>query len=326
MGRARGMVAATLVLVAAALVGLVPVSPASAAEGPVLQVSASDLERALVCSGPLADLTRDPVLLTPAFSTGAQSYGFNYRRQLPALGITTCTLTLPDGGYGDLQRAAEYNVLAIRKMAAASGRKVVLIGHQHGALNGLWALKFWPDLAAQVSDYIAMATPFNGTTNAAQLCASTRRCPASYWQIAAGSHYLAALAGPLPVGPAYTSITTQYDELIVPQPSASRLAGARNIVLQDLCPGRPIEHFTILADNLTYRLILDALENPGPSDPARIPGNVCRQSLYLPGVFSPAGAAGVLQGFSGFLLGLLPGLSGSVPAEPALRSYAATRR
>jgi len=312
----RALLAAVLVAVAP----LVAVSPASAA-GPGLSVTAADLARALVCSGPLTGLTRDPVLLTPAFSTGAESYGFSYQRQLPALGITTCTLSLPDDGYGDLQRAAEYDVRAIRAISAASGRKVVLIGHQHGALDGLWALKFWPDLPAKVSDFIAMATPFNGTTSAAQLCRSTRLCPPSYWQISAGSRFLAALSGPLPVGPAYTSITSLYDELIVPQPSASHLAGARNVVLQDLCPGRPIEHFTILADNLTYLLVLDALGHPGPADPARVLGNVCRQSLYLPGVFSPQSGLGVVQGLLGFVTGLLAHLGDSVPAEPRLKPY-----
>ncbi|MCZ4498448.1 MAG: lipase [Marmoricola sp.] len=319
----RSWVPAALVATAVMALQVLVLAPATAADrGPRVSVTPAQLAKALVCSGPLAGLTRDPVLLTPAFSTGTESYGFGYQRQLPAIGITTCTLTLPDDGYGDLQYAAEYDVAAVRKISAASGRKVVLIGHQHGALDGLWALKFWPDLRTRVSDFVALATPFNGTTSAAQLCRSTRLCPASYWQISARSTFLAALSGSLPPGPSYTSIASRYDELIVPQPSASRLAGARNVVLQDVCPGRPVEHFTILADNVTYLLVLDALTHPGAADPSRLPAGACTGPLYLPGVAGPVGGIGLVQGFVGFLTGLLTHVGGSVPREPALRSYA----
>ncbi|MEJ7636119.1 lipase [Aeromicrobium sp.] len=279
------------------------------------------MKKALSCSGPLSGLTKDPVLLTPAFSSGPESYGFGYLPQLKADGVTTCVLTLPDDGYGDLQTAAEYNVHAIRWMAAESGRKVALLGHQHGALNGLWALRFWPDLPDKVSEFVALATPFGGTAGAAQLCNVVRRCPASYWQIATGSRYLAALlAKPLPAGPSYTSIATAYDEVITPQPKASMLPGARNITLQSICPGRPIEHFSILADNLTYLLVRDALGHPGPADAARISKSVCTGSLYMPAA-SKAGV-GALNGLLGFGTRLLVNAPRSVAQEPATRTYA----
>lgn len=311
-----------LTAVVAALTLMAPTHAVGAAPvGPALTVPAATLQKALTCSGPLTGLTRDPVLLTPAFSTGPESYGFGYLPQLKADGVTTCVLTLPDGGYGDLQTAAEYDVHAIRWMAAQSGRTVVLLGHQHGALNGLWALRFWPDLRSKVSDVIALAAPFGGTSGAAQLCRSVRRCPVPYWQIATGSAYLGALlAAPLPAGPSYTSIATAYDEVITPQPTASTLVGARNITLQTICPGRPIEHFTILADHLTYLLVSDALTHAGAADPARLPSGVCTGPLYMPAT-SSAGL-GALQGLVGFASGLLLNLPTSAAREPALRGYA----
>ncbi|HET6154030.1 MAG TPA: lipase [Marmoricola sp.] len=311
-----------LIAIMGLLAASVPTSSADSPPGPSLTVTAAQLDTALTCSGPLTGLTHDPVLLTPAFSTGPESYGFNYERQLPAIGITTCTLTLPDDGYGDLQHDAEYDVLAIRRMHAESGRQIVLLGHQHGGLDGLWALRFWPDLATDVSDFISLATPYNGTRYAANLCHNLGRCPASYWQIATGSRFLAALAGPLPAGPAYTSIASQYDELIVPEPFASHLDGASDVILQDLCPGRPIEHFTILADNETYELVLDAMSHAGPAELSRIPKSVCTGPLYLPGVIGPSGAVGLVQGFGGFLVGLIQHVPASVSAEPALMPYA----
>jgi len=258
-------------------------------EGPALQLPPEQLDAALSCSGELAGAMREVVLITPAFTDDRDSFGWNYLRQLPALGIPTCSLSIPGRGFGDLQEAAEYVVHAVRKIHAQSGRQLILLGHQHGPLDELWALKFWPDLAPMVASYVSLATPHQGTAAARQACDFARRCAPAVWQIAAGSNFLAALAAqPLPSGIGYTSIATQFDEVIVPQPAASRMEGAANIVLQDLCPGRPIEHFTILADHLSYSLVLDAIEHPGaPADPQRLPEGICSGPLYMPGVISP---------------------------------------
>lgn len=294
--------------------------------GPSLAVSSTQFEQAFTCNGDLAGITRDAVLLTPAFSTDEESFGWNYLRQFSALGIPACSLSIPDGGFGDLQNAAEYVVNAVRRMSAESGRKVILFGHQHGPLDELWALKFWPDLPGKVSSLISLATPYNGTTAATQTCATSGMCPPSVWQIAAGSNFLAALnARPLPQGVAYTSITTLYDELITPQPEASHLEGAANIVLQDICPNRLIEHFTILADNLTYELVLDAISHPGvPANAENIPASICSGPLYMPGVDNPQSAVAALGGVVGFLSGFGSAiLTGSVNAEPPLKAYAA---
>lgn len=293
--------------------------------GPALSVTERDLDGALTCSGALAAITQDAVLLTPAFSTDEESFGWNYLPQLRALGIPHCSLSLPDGGFGDLQHAAEYVVLAVRRMSAQSKRKVILFGHQHGPLDELWALMFWPDLREKVSSLISLATPYQGTTTAAGTCQSFGRCPPSVWQIAQGSQFLAALnARALPAGPAYTSITTLFDELITPQPEASRRDGATNLVLQDICPGRLAEHFTILSDHLAYQLVLDAITHPGePADPARLPADVCTGPLTMPSTTNPQSAVAALQGLTGFITGftLAVGID-SVEAEPALREYA----
>jgi triacylglycerol lipase len=297
----------------------------NAGMGPTLAVMPAQFEQAFSCNGDLAGITRDAVLLTPAFSTDEESFGWNYLRQFEALGIPACSLSIPDGGFSDLQNAAEYVVHAVRRMHAEGQRKVILFGHQHGPLDELWALKFWPDLQTKVSSLISLATPYNGTTAATQTCGFSGMCPPSVWQIAAGSNFLAALAArPLPDGIGYTSITTLYDELITPQPEASHLEGATNIVLQDICPNRLIEHFTILADNLTYELVLDAISHPGvPAIPENIPASICSGPLYMPGVDNPQSALAALTGIVGFLSGFGTAiLTGSVSAEPPLRDYA----
>ncbi|QII02218.1 lipase [Rhodococcoides fascians A21d2] len=288
--------------------------------GPPLTVAQADLDKALTCTTDLHDATRDPVLLTPAFATDQQSFGWNYLQSLPAAGIPVCSLSLPDEGYGDLQVAAQYVVHAVRTMAADSGRQVVLMGHQHGPLDELWALTFWPDLPALVSDFISLATPYNGTDSARSGCDDSQECPPANWQIATGSKFLTALAArPLPVGPSYTSIFTRFDELIYPQPHASTLAGAANIAVQDICPLRPVEHFNIIGDNVAFHLVLDALEHDGPAVRGRISDNLCFTTA-MPNLRYDARAA--ITGLK--YLAQVPRhlIDDSVTAEPELASYA----
>ncbi|MEK8070522.1 alpha/beta hydrolase family protein [Rhodococcoides navarretei] len=290
------------------------------AAGPELTVDLALLDDALTCSIDLRDATRDPVLLTPAFATDQQSFGWNYLRSLPAAGIPVCSLSFPDEGYGDLQIAAQYVVHAVRTMAADSGRQVVMMGHQHGPLDELWALTFWPDLPALVSDFISLATPYNGTDSARSGCDDAQECPPANWQIATGSKFLTALAArPLPPGPSYTSIYTQFDELIYPQPRASTLAGASNIAVQDICPLRPVEHFGILGDNVAYRIVLDALDHDGPAVRQRVSKNLCFTTTM------PQLRYTLESSISGFAYGLgVPQHfeNDSVDAEPETASYA----
>ena len=256
----------------ALLMGMAAFAPTAAAEpGPTLSEPVAKLDEALTCSPGVSGSHVDPVLLVPAFSTADESYGWNYLPDLPQRGIPTCSVTLEDHGFDDLQRAAEYAVHAIRSISARSGRKVAVLGHQHGALDLLWALRWWPDIAARVSDYISLATPHRGTTSSGSICSSAASCPPSAWQIAVGSSFPGGAHARARAGrPAYTSIATAYDVLITPAPQASEMEGARNIVLQDICPGRPVDHFGILGDSLTHKLVLDALTNPGPAEPARL--------------------------------------------------------
>ncbi len=67
------------------------------ASGPALTVPASELEQALTCSGDLAAAARDPVLLTPAFSTDRESFGWN-SVSCPAMSDKDAYVHSPPGG------------------------------------------------------------------------------------------------------------------------------------------------------------------------------------------------------------------------------------
>lgn len=302
----------------AALALLLAFAPSAiAAPGPDLRVSVSETRSALTCLSPAPGPERRTVLLTPAFSSDRESYGWNYLTALPALGHRTCSLSLDDHGFGDLQLASEYVVRAVRWITRREQRTVALLGHQHGALDELWAMRYWPDLRKRVSDLVSLATPYNGTESSATACALLGRCSPSSWQIARGSKFLGALGSDRPPrGPSYTSISTDFDELIIPQPDASRLEGAANVAVQDLCPGRPVEHFTILGDAVAYALAVDAFHHRGPARPDRIPRSVCGEA-FMPGAGDGAGDG------AGFLIRFpIASVTQAVPQEPALRPYA----
>ena len=262
--------------------------------GPPLKEPRAALERALECSGGVRGASRDPVLLVHGtFSNASESWAWGYRRVLPQQGFATCTVTYPDRGLGDIQRSAEYIVYAIHQVSHLSGRRIAVVGHSQGTIEPLWAIRFWPDSRARVSDYVGLAGPFKGTTASGlgpRGCDVDGRCWPAAHQMLPGSRLLAALLrGRLPGGPAYTSVASAYDQAVTPAPQASRLEGARNVVIQDICPGRPIDHVSMLADAVTYAVVLDAITHSGPADPARVPGSVCSQG-YMQGADPVAGA------------------------------------
>ena len=299
-------------------------APASAVEpdaGPPLEIATDVLAAALECGPGLDQATGTPVLLVHGTSsTPQESFGFGYARVLPPRGHPVCTVRLPERAWGDIQTTTEYVVYAIRQMAARSGRKVSVLGHSQGTVQPLWALRFWPDLADKVDDYIGLAPPMQGTVAADLVCALPRQCPAAVWQYGAGSHFIAALnRRPLPAGPSYTAVATLLDELVVPQPSASRRAGVTTVHVQRICPGRVVEHAGLLGDAVGFAIAMDALDHPGPADQARVDRLVCLTGL-LPGIDRAAYAVAVPVFVANFAATALT--ARLYPAEPALRGYA----
>lgn len=292
---------------------------ATGALGPALSQSDATYASALQCSGPLAGAVEDPVLLVHGTgSTGPESWGGSFYPALQASGRVVCMVSLPDRALVDIQHSAEWVVWAIRYMAAASGRQVAAVGHSEGTLQPLWALRWWPDIASKVSSYVGIGAPLHGTTQANSYCAMPTGCNTVAWQYRQGSNFLGALfpngVQVFAPGPSYTTISTRYDELVTPSPAASHLDGASNIVIQDICPGRPIDHLAELVDAVTYAITLDAITHPDGASASRIPPSICQQG-FIPGTTpSPLSAMSGL-GFASLFLQ-------PVRSEPPLMPYA----
>ena len=310
-GRRLGALALALAL-GGAFSSTVASRSAAAPGDPPYSVPTADLAAALSCAGPTPSAHQPVLLVHGTGATAEENWGSNYAHVLPQLGYDTCTVALPNRALGDIQVSAEYVVYAIRAMYAGYGRKVDVLGHSQGPLEPRWALKWWPSLRSQVDHLVMLAAPNHGTAVANAVVACSPAC----LQMRVGSNFLAALnAGDeTPDGVSYTSIYSLTDELV--QPAAPRatsaLEGATNILMQDVCPGRIVEHVQFAFDAAVFALVMDAFTHPGSDvDPARIDRGVCYQTWFA-GV-SPQLPNDFANGWNGGTL---------VLAEPPLASYA----
>jgi triacylglycerol lipase len=246
---------------------------------PALETDLATLDAALVCT-PFTHVDKPPVLLVHGtFTNGKEQYDWSYLPLLSERGFDVCVVTYPDRGLGDQQVSAEYVVHALRTMHAATGRKVAMIGHSQGATMPRWALKWWPSARNAVEDFVLQAGPNHGLLLASQ-GSNPLGQPAGTHQFSASSNFIRVLnqGDETPGDISYTSLYTQFDELVQPIETAVLDAGmdnpkVTNLLLQDLCPGRFVDHVTIgLTDRLTFELTLDAISNPGPLNIERAGG------------------------------------------------------
>ena len=289
--------------------------------GPALRTPLAVLDRAVRCSrlANRRNKKRTVLLVHGTAGTPSEVWGWAFERQLTADGFGWCDVKLPQRALGSFTVAAEYAVNAARVAYRRSGRKIALAGHSQGGAMVLWIAKFWPDVARHASDVISIAGPLRGTTVANGLCI-TGRCAPLVWQMTHGGHTMRALANaPLPAGLAVTSVGTQLDELITPQPSAGSGHGFHAIEVQSICPGHVADHALLSSDPVAYALMIDAMTHRGPARPGRIPHRVCNQ-LALPKADLMGGVGFVNVGLS-FATGLLDPLTW-VAHEPRVPAYA----
>ncbi len=264
-----------LVLVAAVLA---ITQTAFAACPPCYTVPMKSLRAAVHCPGGFKHPKHEPVLLVHGtFVRGQINYAWGYMASLRKLGFDVCYVDLPNGAMGDIQVSSESVAYAVHAMHSMSGRKVDMLGVSQGGLEERWAAKWWPDVQNDLDDVVMHASPNHGTFSAPSAFA---HCFASCWQMAAGSRFLHALnrGDETPGDISYTSIYTDFDELVQPQlpDSTSALRGARNIRIQTLCPGRPTDHGAISSsDAVAFALDVDAFTHRGPADPKRFDVLTC---------------------------------------------------
>jgi triacylglycerol esterase/lipase EstA (alpha/beta hydrolase family) len=293
-----GLLAATVVLTLAPGTAAVAAGSGFAPldrPGPALSVPRAELDAALSCTGNVSR-GQQTVLFVPGTTVNPRDYAWNWFRALDKLSRPHCTVTLPFDTTGDIQVAAEYVVSAIRTIYARTGRTVQVMGHSQGGTIPRFALRFWPDLRAEVDDYIAIAATNHGTVIVGPMC--TAGCAPAIWQQGIDSSLMRAMNSGQETfaGISYTAIYTHTDQIVQPNldnRGSTSLHGPgaiTNVATQDVCPANTADHIAIgTYDPVAYALALDALDHPGPANPRRIPPSVCTQ-MVMPGV-EPSGLA-----------------------------------
>lgn len=211
-----------------------------------------------------------PVILLPGYG-GHVDQLMPLARDLRATGRIVRVLRLPGGGTGDLRvQAAALGRLVARLRARFHAASVDLVGYSAG---GVVARLWVRDHAAKiVRRVVGLGAPQHGTVLAGLArTVAPRDCPTACRQLAPGSALLRGLnAGDeTPDGPRWVEILSTSDGVVVPSSSA-HLAGALNIVVQQVCPRDRPTHAELPEDPVVRQIVVGVLERrsatrPGPS-------------------------------------------------------------
>ena len=206
-------------------------------------------------------------------------------------------------------------------MARRSGRRVAVFGHSQGGMVTRWALRFWPDTRALVSDLVGAAPSNHGTVVAIGDCLYA--CPPANWQQRTDARFIAALNSGQETFPGidYTAIRTNLDEVVIPTTGTALAGPARvtNVAVQEVCPTDPSDHLALgTADHTAWALFKDAIDHDGPADPSRIEASVCASPL-MPGVNPATFATDAGSAYTALAVQLAS--YPRVDAEPPLACY-----
>jgi hypothetical protein len=324
-----------LCLALCALLGAL--APTALAREPRLTVSPSKLRSSLFCQESVTNATRTPVLLVTGTGVdGSEAWPDGLQLSLSRAGVPSCYVNFPQHTTGDIQVAVQYLVHAVRVVRRRAGRDIAVYGLSQGGLLPRFALTYWPSLRAKVSDAVLLAGTQHGTTAFQALlagCGASCRIPAASWQQAADSNLLKALnrrgRDETPGPTSWTTVRTLSDEVVQPTGGAhptSALAGASNLVIQRICPGRATNHISTGVDSVSYAALADALTHRGPARASRIDRSVC-QRPYAPGLDPARAAAGIAELYARATPRTLLGAEGGVllSREPTVRRWVRAR-
>jgi len=309
----------------AALLAWASPAVASSDYGPDLTVPRADLEAAFSCPVDPADSPKTPIMLVPGtVSTGPQAYSL-LQGALERYGHPVCYVSFPELTTADIQLSVQYLVYGLRREYELAGRKVAVYGISQGGLIARFALTYWPDLRRKVGDLFSAAGSQHGTN--LDLAACSGGCAPAVWQQIAGSKLLDALESQgdeTPGSVSYTTVRTAMDELLQPQTGkhpTSALDGARNVLIQRVCPGRVTGHLGAILNSVSFAAFTDAVDHrgkalAGSARISRLPADVC-DSPYADGLVAAQVDAIIAVAGSG-LSALLEALPKTL-AEPKVR-------
>lgn len=212
--------------------------------------------------------TRDPVIVVPGTLAGEPLVEVDIQSladHLRAEGYAVFVYWLPGNGLGDMRETAAGLPAFVDDVLEGTGASSVdVVGHSQGGLLARWYVRFLGGDAV-VDSLVTLGTPHHGTqlANLGSLfglwnCLSVGVCT----QAAVGSSFLAELnEGDATWGDVrYTSVTTRLDEIVVPYTNALLGGDGSDVVVQQQCPLRIVEHLAMPSDAAVQGGVVDALE------------------------------------------------------------------
>jgi pimeloyl-ACP methyl ester carboxylesterase len=211
-----------------------------------------------------------PVLLVPGYGGRVASLD-PLAATLREAGRTVVVVERLGDGTGDLSAEAEHlDEVAQQTLAESGAPSVDVIGYSAGGVVArLWVRDH--DGAARARRVLTVGSPHHGTSQAALGREFAGGCPTACEQLVPDSDLLRRLnAGDeTPDGPAWVTVRSRFDEVVTPVDSAA-LAGALNVLVQDVCAGSTAEHGALPGDPVTLATVAAGLG----VDPPRMPTGV----------------------------------------------------
>jgi triacylglycerol lipase len=237
-----------LVLGVAALVGVL-----------VLALVATSVVRALTRGGPVPQDRPGPVLLVPGYGGRTASLD-PIAAVLRNEGRSVTVVSLLGDGTGDLDAQAEHlGDVADTVLRDSGAPSLDVVGYSAGGVVArLWVRDHGGD--TQARRVLTLGSPQHGTSVAALGAELAGGCPTACEQLVPDSPLLRRLnAGDeTPAGPAWATVRSSADRVVTPAGSAA-LAGALNVLVQDVCPGASTSHSQLPGDPVVAATLRSAL-------------------------------------------------------------------
>lgn len=219
---------------------------------------------------PVAQDEPGPVLLVSGYGGSVGSLE-PLRSALVEAGRDVVVVPPLGAGTGDLD--AQARSLARRADAAMdrfAATSVDVVGYSAGGVVArAWVRHHGGGSVAR--RVLSIGSPQHGTTLADVAVGLVGRCPPACRQLQPSSELLRDLNArdETPRGPAFVSVWSTSDEVVVPTASA-RLAGALDVTVQSVCPHDRAQHGDLPSDPVVQGLLVSALGRRAPARPADV--------------------------------------------------------
>jgi triacylglycerol lipase len=219
---------------------------------------------------PVAQDDPGPVLLVPGYGgTGASLAPL--ATALRSAGRDVVVVTPLGDGTGDLVDQAKHLGSEVDRVLSETGAASVdVIGYSAGGVVArAWARD--EGGAGQARRIVTLGSPQHGTSQAALGAELAGRCPPACEQLVPDSDLLRHLnAGDeTPRGPLWATLRSSADEVVTPVDSAM-LAGAVNVLVQDVCPGATPSHGDLPTDPVVIAALGSLLGTAPPTAPTGV--------------------------------------------------------